>query len=150
MLNARHHWVNEGYISLIPGNDCKLKTGGQRRETWKAGEKWQTSPVTWQKKNKTKQKRRITAARGERHGVLTNFAHKFDLSHWGLSLDDIKLHLYLILHLLLLTPHPSCGRSEPILPHIIPPLLGLFAPLPLVNISSLLKESHKTQSLLSG
>ncbi len=86
----------------------------------------------------------------EKHTVLTNFVPAFDLSPRGLYQDDIKLHLYLIL-LLLLPPLPSCRRSEPVLPHIQPPPyspIALFAPHPLVNISSLLKESHKTQSLL--
>lgn len=28
--NARHHWINEGYVNLMPGNDSKLKTGGKK------------------------------------------------------------------------------------------------------------------------
>lgn len=38
VLNARHHWVNEGYVSVMPGNYCKLKTGGQKTETFEAGQ----------------------------------------------------------------------------------------------------------------
>lgn len=37
-LNARHDWVNEGYISLMLRNYCKLKTGGKKAEMFKRGE----------------------------------------------------------------------------------------------------------------
>lgn len=55
----------------------------------------------------------------------------------------------------LLIPHHSWGRSEPVVPHITPTSKphpthpsACLTPHPLVNIPSLLKESHKTQSPL--
>lgn len=46
-MNARHHWVNEGYVSLMLKNYCKLNGGGQQTETFKLGERGlQNDPLT--------------------------------------------------------------------------------------------------------
>lgn len=149
-LNAQYHCVNEGYASLVLGRDCKMKTGGQKTKTCKAGERSSPEKQKWSQVAISMWHTRHT---WRKHTVPTNFAPTSDLSQRGLNEDDIATYISTSSF-----NSPSLLRQEwasrpthhPNLqapPHPTHPSACL-TPHPLVNIPSLLKESHKTQSPL--
>lgn len=126
-----------------------MKTGGQKTKTCKAGE-WKGV-----RRNRSEAKWPSSCDTHVTHEENTLFPPTLHPRLIYLSGGWTRMTSPPISQPPLLIPHHSWGRSEPVVPHITPTSephpthpLACLTPHPLVNIPSLLKESHKTQSPL--